>query len=72
MVETRIFVDFAGTWLMCQLTPQDKNNPLDVSPANTEVSKQRSPQEGGAQDSGESERPRTSGGSNPNKGSKVA
>lgn len=72
MVKTRIMVYLAGSWLICQLTPQDKNNPLDVSPANREVSKQRPQQEGGAQDSGESERPRTSGGSSPNKGSKVA
>ncbi|KAL8797774.1 MAG: hypothetical protein Q9195_000126 [Heterodermia aff. obscurata] len=51
----------------------DKTNPLEVSPANPEVSKQRSPQEGGAQNSGEnSSRSRTSGGSSPNKGSKVA
>lgn len=41
-----------------------KGNPLDVSPANPEVSKQRGPQEGGAQ-SGEGKK--QSGGGSPNK-----
>ena len=56
---------------------QDTNNPLDVSPANPEVSKQRGETEGGAENSSsssntESERERSSGGSSPSKGRKVA
>lgn len=51
---------------------QGSNNPLEVSPANPEVSKQRGQQEGGAQNSGGGDRERTSGGSSPKKGSKVA
>ncbi|CAF9937411.1 MAG: hypothetical protein ALECFALPRED_007242 [Alectoria fallacina] len=55
----------------------DTNNPLDVSPANPEVSKQRGETEGGAENSSsssntESDRKRSSGGSSPSKGSKVA
>ena len=55
---------------------QDTNNPLDVSPANPEVSKQRGETEGGAENSSsssntESDRKRSSGGSSPGKGSKV-
>ncbi len=58
-------------------SPQDKNNPLEVSPANPEVSKQRGETEGGAENSSsssgtESDRKRSSGGASPNKGSKVA
>ena len=58
-------------------SPQDTNNPLDVSPANPEVSKQRGATEGGAENSSsssssESDRKRSSGGSSPSKGSKVA
>lgn len=56
---------------------QDSNNPLEVSPANPEVSKQRRPTEGGAENSSASsktasDRERSSGGSNPPKGNKVA
>ncbi|KAF6228020.1 hypothetical protein HO133_007748 [Letharia lupina] len=55
----------------------DTNNPLDVSPANPEVSKQRGETEGGAENSSsssdtKSDRKRSSGGSSPSKGSKVA
>lgn len=54
----------------------DTNNPLDVSPANPEVSKQRGETEGGAENSSsssntKSDRKRSSGGSSPSKGSKV-
>lgn len=57
--------------------PQDTNNPLDVSPANPDVSQQRGQTEGGAQNScsssdSESDRERSSGGSSPSKGRKVA
>lgn len=56
---------------------KDANNPLDVSPANPEVSKQRGKTEGGAENSSsssdtESDRKRSSGGSSPSKGSKVS
>ena len=56
---------------------QDKNNPLEVSPANPEVSKQRHETEGGAENSSASsdttsDRKRSSGGGGPAKGSKVA
>jgi hypothetical protein len=44
---------------------QDSGNPLDVSPANPEVSKQRGTTEGGAEN-GSAEGKR-SGGGNPNK-----
>ncbi|KAL6714351.1 hypothetical protein ACLMJK_007774 [Lecanora helva] len=55
----------------------DTNNPLDVSPANPEVSKQRGETEGGAESSSSSagttsDRQRSSGGGGPRKGSKVA
>jgi len=54
-----------------------RSNPLDVSPANPEVSKQQSPTEGGAEKSSSesgaaSDRGRTSGGGSPNKGKKVS
>ena len=68
----KLFIGFADiSWL------QDTNNPLDVSPANPEVSKQRSETEGGAESSSsssntESDRQRSSGGGGPRKGSKVA
>ena len=57
-----------------QSTLKEENNPLDVSPANPEVSKQRPPREGGAENSGDNDRQRTSGGggSSPKKGSEVA
>ncbi|KAK4693070.1 hypothetical protein P7C71_g4252, partial [Lecanoromycetidae sp. Uapishka_2] len=55
----------------------DTNNPLEVSPANPEVSKQRGESEGGAENSSSSsgttsDRKRSSGGGGPSKGSKVA
>ncbi|KAL9129555.1 MAG: hypothetical protein Q9217_002011 [Psora testacea] len=54
----------------------DSNNPLDVSPANPDVSKPRGDSKGGAQNSSgssgaKSDRPRSSGGSSAPKGSKV-
>ena len=57
-------------------SPQDTNNPLDVSPANPDVSKPREDTEGGAENSSsssnsESDRKRSSGGSSPSKGKKV-
>lgn len=63
--------------LMSQFFVQDTNNPLDVSPANPEVSKQRGESEGGAENSSSSsnttsDRKRSSGGGGPSKGSKVA
>ena len=64
--------------LIClYIVSQDTNNPLEVSPANPEVSKQRDPAEGGAQNSSSSsdtssERERSSGGGGPRKGRKVA
>ena len=59
------------------LSLQDTNNPLEVSPANPEVSKQRGSTEGGAENSSassntDSDRKRTSGGGGPRKGSKVS
>ena len=56
---------------------QGKNNPLEVSPANPEVSKQRGETEGGAENSSASsnttsDRKRSSGSGGPPKGSKVA
>ena len=56
---------------------QDVNNPLEVSPANPEVSKPRGEAEGGPENSSASsgttsDRQRSSGGGSPNKGSKVA
>ncbi|KAL8666927.1 MAG: hypothetical protein Q9202_001167 [Teloschistes flavicans] len=53
------------------------DNPLEVSPANHDISKPRHPQEGGAENSSrssdtESARERASGGGSPSKGSKVA
>jgi len=56
---------------------QDTNNPLEVSPANPEVSKTRGGTEGGAENSSHSsgttsDRKRSSGGGGPPKGSKVA
>ncbi|KAI4200459.1 MAG: hypothetical protein LQ350_003907 [Teloschistes chrysophthalmus] len=53
------------------------DNPLEVSPANHEISKPRHSQEGGAENSShssntESKRERSSGGGSPSKGSKVA
>ena len=55
---------------------QDANNPLEVSPANPEVSKPRGDTEGGAENSSASsgttsDRRRSSGGGSPSKGSKV-
>ena len=56
---------------------QDTNNPLDVSPANPEVSKSRPKQEGGSQNSSASsnatsDRERSSGGGSPSKGKQVS
>ena len=56
---------------------QNTNNPLEVSPANPEVSKQRGETEGGAENSSAnsnitSDRQRSSGGGGLQKGSKVA
>ena len=57
--------------------PQNNSNPLEVSPANAEVSKPRGATEGGAENSSSSSgttsgRQRSSGGGSPKKGSKVA
>ena len=54
------------------MTSQAASNPLDVSPANPEVSKPRGDTEGGAESSPASSnnatgRARTSGGSNPDR-----
>ena len=88
MYDVIMFRIFDGSVILCTyymssraradaLFPQDTNNPLDVSPANPEVSKQRGGTEGGAENSSsssdtESDRKRSSGGSSPSKGSKVA
>ncbi|MCJ1420950.1 hypothetical protein MMC32_007310 [Xylographa parallela] len=50
----------------------DASNPLEVSPANPEVSKQRPEQEGGAEKSTGSGRERSSGGGSPAKGKKTS
>ncbi|MCJ1243574.1 hypothetical protein MMC30_000771 [Trapelia coarctata] len=52
--------------------PKEGSNPLEVSPANPEVSKQRDPTEGGAENASGDERSRSSGGGSPNKGKKVS
>lgn len=49
---------------------QESGNPLDVSPANTEISKPRGGTEGGAENSGSGRKPQSAGGS-PEKGKKV-
>ncbi|MCJ1395649.1 hypothetical protein MMC18_008854 [Xylographa bjoerkii] len=49
----------------------DASNPLEVSPANPEVSKQRPEQEGGSERATGSGRERTSGGGSPAKGQKT-
>ena len=56
---------------------QASDNPLEVSPANPEVSQPRDTTEGGSERSSSSssttsDRQRSSGGSSPSKGSKVA
>ncbi|MCJ1267862.1 hypothetical protein MMC22_007748 [Lobaria immixta] len=56
---------------------EDSNNPLEVSPANPDVSQQRDTTEGGAESSSASSgdasgRERSSGGGSPSKGRKVA
>ncbi|MCJ1291279.1 hypothetical protein MMC34_002822 [Xylographa carneopallida] len=50
----------------------DGSNPLEVSPANPEVSKQRPEQEGGAEKGTGSGRERSSGGGSPAKGKKTS
>ncbi|MCJ1282407.1 hypothetical protein MMC26_001730 [Xylographa opegraphella] len=50
----------------------DSSNPLEVSPANPEVSKQRPEQEGGAEQAAGSGRERSSGGGSPAKGKKTS
>ncbi|MCJ1224423.1 hypothetical protein MMC12_001068 [Toensbergia leucococca] len=55
----------------------DEGNPLDVSPANPDVSQQRGGTEGGAENSSassgtKSDRQRTSGGGSPKKGKQVS
>ncbi|MCJ1380127.1 hypothetical protein MMC17_003230 [Xylographa soralifera] len=50
----------------------DSSNPLEVSPANPEVSKQRPEQEGGAESGTGSGRERSSGGGSPAKGQKTS
>ncbi|MCJ1319922.1 hypothetical protein MMC15_005258 [Xylographa vitiligo] len=50
----------------------DESNPLEVSPANPEVSKQRPEQEGGAERATGNGRERTSGGGSPAKGKKTS
>lgn len=63
-------------WITNSKTQIQDSNPLDVSPANQEVSKARDPQEGGHEGSsaesgqGPSDRARTSGGGSPDKGAK--
>lgn len=58
------------TCLLTRAAPQDKNNPLDVSPANTDVSEQKGDRTEHAEREGSRER--TSGGSSPRKGSQVS
>jgi hypothetical protein len=47
-----------------------QGNPLEVSPANPEVSKPRGETEGGAENAGQGERERTSGAGSPKKAGK--
>ncbi|MCJ1400560.1 hypothetical protein MMC11_003766 [Xylographa trunciseda] len=51
---------------------EGSSNPLEVSPANPEVSKQRPGQEGGAEKATGSGRERSSGGGSPAKGKKTS
>lgn len=71
-IESLIF-PLANTWDIFQ----GKTNPLEVSPANPDVSKQREPAEGGAENSGggsgsTSDKRQRSGGGSPSKGGQVS